>query len=336
MIFQYRALKNNKIIKNQIDANNKQEVVDYLRNNNFFPIEVKPYQPVVSSFSKYLVNVSFNDIVNITRQLAIMLNACLTLVDCFDILKKQTTKPGLVKVLDSIDKDIRSGNSFSSALEKYPKLFSNLYISLIKSCEASGKLSDILLKLSDNMEKTREFQSKIKGALVYPALIIIAMAIVIFIMITFVLPKLLNLYKDFNVDLPITTKILMVVSNFCVNFWPLIIIGSFGLIVFLQSYLKTKQGKFLFDSFLLKLPILSNVIKISALVDSIRTLSILIGSGVYILDGLSIVIGATNNIIYQRAFASIYKQVEKGIGLGTAMANEGVFPPILIQMTTVG
>lgn len=337
MLFLYRALQGNKVIEKRIEAENEQAVLLFLKQNKLFPISVKPAISTTHQlFGSFLDRVGFNDIVDFTRQIAIMLNAGLTLIDCLDILKKQVTKPSLLKIIEDIDKEIKGGNSFSLALKKYPQHFSNLYISLVKSGEASGKLSDILLKLSDNLEKQREFRGKMKGALIYPVIVIIGMFAVMFIMITFVVPKLLDLYKDFNIELPITTQILIVVSSFSAKFWPIILLSLFAGVTVLRQYLKTKAGKYMFDSLLLRIPVVKNVVRISALVDSTRTLSILINSGVSILDGLSIVIETTDNIIYQNAFKEIYSQVEKGSSLGAAMTKEQIFPPLLVQMTTVG
>jgi len=335
MFFKYKALKNNKIVEGKIESHSTTDVVNYLRTNDFFPINIAPIEDH-STLNNLFVKVGFNDIVDFTRQLAIMLNAGLTLIDCFDILKKQTTNFALLKMIKDIDKDIRGGQTLSSALLKYKGSFSNLYIALVRSGEASGKLSEILLKLADNLEKQREFKGKIKGALIYPAIVVIGMVVVMFIMVTFVVPKLLVLYQDFNVELPMSTKILMFVSDFCVRFWPVIVVSVFVGVNALKAYIKTKQGKLQYDRMLFKLPVLGNVIKISSLVDATRTLSILISSGVSILDGLQIIMETSDNMVYQIAFQNIYKQVEKGLSLGKAMANEKVFPPILIQMTTVG
>ncbi|OIP84897.1 hypothetical protein AUK04_01895 [Candidatus Roizmanbacteria bacterium CG2_30_33_16] len=335
MFFKYKALKNNKIVEGKIESHSTTDVVNYLRTNDFFPINIAPIEDH-STLNNLFVKVGFNDIVDFTRQLAIMLNAGLTLIDCFDILKKQTTNFALLKMIKDIDKDIRGGQTLSSALLKYKGSFSNLYIALVRSGEASGKLSEILLKLADNLEKQREFKGKIKGALIYPAIVVIGMVVVMFIMVTFVVPKLLVLYQDFNVELPMSTKILMFVSDFCVRFWPVIVVSVFVGVNALKAYIKTKQGKLQYDRMLFKLPVLGNIIKISSLVDATRTLSILISSGVSILDGLQIIMETSDNMVYQIAFQNIYKQVEKGLSLGKAMANEKVFPPILIQMTTVG
>lgn len=337
MQFQFKAIKNNKVVSKKIDADNEAAVISYLKTNDYFPINVKKIEKTKPSIYEMLFgNVSFNDIVDMTRQIAIMLNAGLTIVDSLEILKKQITKTRLLKIVESIDADIKSGNTYSSALLNFPQNFSNLYISLVKSGEASGKLSDILLKLADNLEKEREFKGKLKGALIYPVVIIVAMVAVMFIMVTFVIPKLMNLYKDFNVELPVMTKILMVISSFSAKFWPIIIGLVIALFVTVKNYIKTKHGKHAFDSFLLKIPIINNVIKVSSLVDATRTLSILIGSGVSILDSLNIVIDTTGNVIFHDAFANVCKKVEKGSSLGNSLEQEGIFPPILVQMVLVG
>lgn len=336
MLFVYRALDKNKIVRGKIDGNSDVEVVNYLKNHNLFPIEVKRADISASAIGQFFDRVSFNDIVDFSRQLAIMLNAGLTLIDCFEILKKQISKLSLLKVITDVDKEVKGGKTLSSALKKYPQFFSNLYISLVKSGEASGKLSEIMLKLAENLEKQREFKGKIKGALIYPIIVISGMFIVMFIMITFVIPRLLNLYKDFNIELPLSTQILIGLSSFSVQFWPVIVGGVFGGLAVLKKYLATKRGKMQFDKIALRTPVFSNIIKMSVLVDSTRTLSILIGSGISILEALEIIIETTDNMVYQNAFESIYKQVEKGVSVGQAMTNEGIFPPILVQMVTVG
>lgn len=338
MKYQYKAVFEKKIIKGKIEADNEAMVVEYLKTHNYFPVEIKNAEGETSAatLGSFFNKVSFNDIVDFTRQIAIMLNAGLTLVDSLEILNKQIVKPGLKKVISDIDLEIKSGNSFSFALKKYPNHFSNLYISLVKSGEASGKLGEILLKLSDNLEKEREFKGKMKGALIYPVIIVVGMLGVMFVMVTFVIPKLLNLYKDFNIELPLSTKILITISSITTRLWPVIIAGVLAGFYFIRQYLRSRAGKYTFDKILLRLPVIGNVIKISSLVDSTRTLAILIGSGVSILDALNIVIETTNNVIFQNSFERIKKKVEKGQSLGASLDQEGIFPPILVQMTLVG
>ncbi len=337
MFFQYKALKDGKTIVKKIEATSSDEVIDYLQKNGYFPVSVEKVKKLNLSFLDTLTQqVNFNDIVNFTRQVAIMLNAGLTLIDSLEILKKQTTKLPLRKMIEAIDEKIKGGSSFSVALKDYKNNFSNLYISLVRSGEASGKLGEILLRLADNLEKEREFKSKLKGALVYPMIVVIGMFVVMFIMVTFVLPKLLGLYKDFNVELPLSTKILIGISNFSTKFWPLVLVLIVVGFYFAKKYLATKAGKKSFDQFLLKLPVFGHIISISALVESTRTLAILIAAGISILDALSIVVDSTDNSIYQQAFLTVSQKVEKGQSMGMALEQEGIFPPILVQMSLVG
>lgn len=337
MLFSYKAIKNNKYFSKKIEADSENAVVSHLRKNGYFPIEINPVRKTEISIVNSLFNrVSFNDIVNFTRQFAIMLNAGLTIVDALDILKNQIKKERLKKLIEDTDNKIKSGVSLSKALEDYPHYFSNLYISLIKSGEASGKIDEILLKLADNLEKQQNFRRKTKGAFIYPIVVVCTMIIVMFVMVAFVIPKMLELYKNFNVELPWTTQILILISSFASKFWWLIAGVTVGAVFFVNRYLKTKQGKYLFDSIVLKIPLFSKVIQMAALVDSTRTLSILIGAGVSILDALKIIIQTTSNSLYKESFQEIYRKVEKGQSLGGALESEGIFPPILVQMTIVG
>lgn len=336
MKFFFKALKNDVIVQKSIEASTESEVLNYLRKNSYIPISIIQNKPILPQFNAIFDKVTFTDIVEFTRQLAIMLNAGLTLVDCFAILEKQITKDAMVGIIQSIQKQILSGDTFSKALQKYPQHFPNIYIALVKSGEASGKMSDILLKLADNLEKQREFQGKVKGALTYPIVVLIGMVSIMFIMVTFVIPKLLNLYKDFNIELPLSTQILIVVSSFLAQFWPLVIMAVFLISGAMSRYIKTTPGKLVLDTLLLKLPIFGKIVSISSLVDATRTLSILIGAGVSILETLSIIVETTGNSVFKNAFKNIVKEVERGVSLGTAFNNENIFPPILVQMVTVG
>jgi len=337
MLYQYRAVKDNVIEERTIEAESEGEVVDYLRSHDYFLIQVRQTRKNALGFLSPLVHkVTHKDIVDITRQLSIMMVAGLTIVQALDILKKQQSKVDLNVVIDDIEKQIKAGNTFSFALRRYPQYFSNLYIALIKSGEATGKLAEVLSKLSDNLEKEQEVRGRLRNALIYPVIVVSAMIGVMFIMMTFVVPKMLDLYKEFNSQLPITTRVLIAVSTFMANFWPLVLIGGGVGIYVMGTYLRTKNGKRTFDKFMLSIPKLRTVVSVSALVNSTRTLSILIGSGVSILEALTIIVETTDNVIYQDSFKRIYKEVEKGRSIGAALSSERIFPPIMVQMTVIG
>lgn len=336
MKFSFKALKNDIIVQKTMEATTEGEVLNYLRKNAYIPISITQNAPLLPQFNAIFDKVSFSDIVEFTRQLAIMLNAGLTLVDCFAILEKQITKEGMIAVVQSIQKDVLSGNTFSKALQKYPQHFPNIYIALVKSGEVSGKMSDILLKLADNLEKQREFQGKIKGALTYPIVVLVGMISIMFIMITFVIPKLLTLYESFDIELPLPTRILIALSSFMQSYWLLIIIAVFAGIYFLRNFLKTRAGKKKFDTIILHIPLIQKVIRVAALVTSTRILSILIQAGVPILQSLDIIVDVTTNSVYKDSFIRVRAKIEKGSGLGKSLEDEQIFPPIFVQMTTVG
>lgn len=337
MLFTYKALDNNKITKGEMEAGSVNEVTEYLKNSGYFPVEIEEKKKSDYSFISNLIDrVSFSDITYMTRQFAIMLDAGLTLIDALEILVKQTQKAPFKKMLQDIDRTIRDGKNFSEALKKYPSYFSNFYISLVKSGEASGKLDTILLKLAEHLERQREFQAKIRNALIYPSVIISAMFIMIFIMFAFVMPQLLELYENFQVELPQSTKIVMAISNFTSQYWILIIVVVIVAIIAIKKFLATEKGKKIMDEQVLRIPVLGTVVKTAALVDATRTLSILIASGVPILEGFAIVTEVNENRVFKNAFGRVTKQVEKGSSIGTAMANEHVFPVSLVQMTIVG
>lgn len=337
MLFSYKGLQNDKPVKGSIETDNETKVIEYLRSKDITILSIQKKKAGLSFNDEALfARVSFNDVVNLTRQLSIMLSAGLSVVDSLDILKKQVGNPAVVKLVSEIDDDVRSGMSFSSALKRHGNTFGTLYIALVKAGEASGKLDEILLKLAEGLERRRAFQGKVKGALIYPAVIVTVMIGVMFIMITFVVPQLLVLYKDFNATLPLPTRILLSVSSFFQSYWWLMIAGTIFAFVLLRNYFRTKHGREAIHSITLKIPIVKNVIRISALVNSTQTLAILTQSGVSILDSLDIVVESTNNVVFQESFKRIRQKVEKGDTLGKALESEGIYPPILVQMTTVG
>jgi type IV pilus assembly protein PilC len=337
MEFTYKAIKDNKPNTGIVEAESQEKAMAYLRSGGLIILDLHEHaKPMTSSLTAFFSKVAFTDVVDMTRQLSIMLNSGLTIIDSLDILKRQASKPAYLKLIESIDADVKAGSSFSNALKKFPNQFNNLYIALVKAGEASGKLDEILVKLADTLEQERTFKSKIKGALVYPAIVIVAMGGVMFIMLTFVIPKLLEVYKEFNVKLPAPTVFLIFVSDIFSNFWPLILIGTFASIFLLKKAYTSPAGKLIVDRAILKIPMISKVVKVAALVDTTRTLSILIAAGVSILESLDIITETTSNIVYQNALRRIRQVIEQGGTLGGALEDAKIFPPILVQMTSVG
>jgi len=280
--------------------------------------------------------VSLNDKVNFTQQIATMVSSGLTLSQSLGLFVSQL-KAGLFKeMVGEIAEDVEGGLSFSSSLEKFPDVFPTTYVSLIKAGEASGNLDVVLTRLADTLEKQRDFKAKVKGALIYPAIISVAMIGVFVLVVVFVVPKLTAMYTSLNIDLPLPTKIMIWVSTFITTKWYLIIlIAIFGFLGF-NYYRKSKTGKYQLARMSLLLPIFGKINKEKELTEFTRTLSLLISAGVPIVESLNISSKAVDNVLYIDAIKSSAQKVEKGGPLSETLAQNADFPPIISQMISVG
>ncbi|MDZ4229410.1 MAG: type II secretion system F family protein, partial [Patescibacteria group bacterium] len=233
-------------------------------------------------------------------------------------------------------REVEGGGSFSKALSKYNNVFDQVYLSLVQSGEAAGVLDKVLLRLADNLEKQAEFRAKTKNALVYPAIITVAMIIVAIVMTVFVIPKLTTLYEEFDAELPAMTRILIGISNFMVKSWYLWLgLGTVGGYA-LSQWRRQPTGKMFFDKFSLKVPVFGQLKTKIILTEITRTLALLIESGVSIIEALEITARTADNILFTGSIQRAAKEVEKGIPLAVAIGQYEHFPPIVGQMLTVG
>jgi len=337
--FSYKAKdKQGNTVKGVVEAGSEQKAVNLLRKRGLLVLSLTSIEKQLGleNLLGKFKRVSFSDVATFTRQLSTMISAGLPLTDSLELLTTQFKNPALTKMLKEIADDIQGGSSLSKALKKYPKSFSQTYISLVNAGEASGNLNEILERLADNLEKLRATKGKLKSAMIYPVIIFIGMAVVVFIMMTVVVPKLTVLYEGMNLELPLSTKVLISVSSFFVKFWWLILISLAGGSVLFKSWQKTPIGRRMADSFILKTPIFGEVTKKMILVEFTRTLGVLVGAGVPILKGLNIIGAALDNVIFEEGIDEAAKGVEKGIPLGSLLSRNPIFPPILGQMVAVG
>lgn len=338
MRLRYKAIsKESKIIQGLIDARDIQEAAVYLRQKDLVPIRIsKDTGDSVLRFLPFVSKVKSSDLVLFTRQLSSMLSSGLTLIRSLVILKAQTKNETMTEIIESVISDIEEGRTFSAAISRYPDFFSAVYVSIIKAAESSGLMDKALERLADNLEKQEKLKATIKGALLYPAIIVLMMIGVVAIMMIVVIPQLNNLYKSLNVDLPLPTKIVIGMSNFTITFWP-IIIGITGLSFFLyKRWYKTETGKLVIDNLFLKLPIFGNLIVKATLAEASRTLGLLVGSGSLVVDSLLQTADTIGNIYYKNALKDVAKRVENGIKIGDAMEAYVIFPPLLVQLIKVG
>lgn len=319
----------------KVEARDEKHAVQILRNKSWVVVNLKQSHEGMSMIDKTLGRVSQTDVMNMTQQLSTMINAGLPLTDALDMLRVQG-KPAMAKVLNDMERDVQAGMSLADALSRHPKVFSSVYVELVRAGEASGKLDEILMRLAKTEERAREFRQKTKGAMVYPIIVLIAMVAVVFLMMVVVIPQLSSMYEEFGADLPFATQLLITISDFMVKFWWAFILLMMGGLVLLRNYRKTVHGREVTDEMLLKIPIYGNLQTQLIMADFARTLALLVSASISILQALHIVGLVVNNRVYKNSLIEAEKAVEKGQPLAATLAKLHVFPPLMAQMISVG
>lgn len=336
--YNYKAKdRSGKLIKGEVEATSESAAAKLVRSKNLLVLSIKPaYESPFSVIRKLKDRITPADVATFTRQFATMVGAGLPITESLLILRSQS-KGSMAKVVSQILADVEGGESMSKAFAKHPQVFSPTYIALVKSGEVGGVLDTVLIRLADSLEKQQEFKGKVKGALIYPAIIIIGMVIVAFIMMIFVIPRLTSLYDEFNAELPLPTRILIGMSDAVIKFWPITLLVVFAGIYAFQAYRKTKAGRLKTDELLFKIPIIGNLQKEVILTELTSTLSLMAGAGVSILEGLNITSEVVGNSVIGNALKDVSRQVEKGFPVSFAFAKHpDAFPFILSQMVAVG
>lgn len=322
-----------------MEAAAEKAAVQLLRDQGYIVISLTPKSEGfdLQAFFHKFRGVSEDEKVNATRQLATMVTAGLPLAQSLEILQGQVgSSPFFREVLGEATRDVQAGSSLSQSLAKYPEIFPPVYLSLIRAGEASGTLDQILTRLADTMEKQRDFRSKTKGAMLYPAIVSIAMVGVFILMIVFVIPKLSEMYKSVGADLPLPTKVMLGIADlFTRRWWLLAILLVTGIFGF-RKFSQTEVGQHKLAVLSLRLPIFGKLNTKTQLTEITRTLGMLVGSGIPIVEALEISAGASSNILFKEAVADAARSVERGVPLSEPFRTAKVFPPIVPQMIAVG
>lgn len=336
--FRYRAKDTfGKTRVGLVEALDRKSALKILQGKDFlvYFLEAERETAFGEMMGRFFRRVSTNDRVNFTRQMATMIASGLQITESLSIFEAQTS-PAMAAVVGDVLRHVESGGSFSKALENHPQVFSKVYVALVKAGESAGVLDTVLTRLADDLEKKREFNAKIKSAMIYPIIVVGGMLAVTAIMIIFVVPKLTSLYEEFAADLPITTKLLIAVSRLANQFWWLGGIVLAGLFFALPFLLKKRQFKRRYDQLLFRIPIIGSLKKAVMFTEFTRTLALLVGAGVLLVEALEIVKDTLGSPQYEEALSKVAKNVQKGFPLATAITAEEMFPPIIPQMISVG
>jgi type IV pilus assembly protein PilC len=335
-MFEYTARsQTGQIQKGQLDVSNKDDVSAYLRKNRLILVSVRE-APKQIKFSMGGPRVKTRDIVIFTRQFATMINAGLPLVQSLNILASQTENKTLADVTKAVVYDVESGNTLADAFSKHPKAFSSLYVNMVAAGEAGGILDTILLRLATFLEKNDALVRKVKGAMIYPGVIISVAAIAICILLVFVIPTFQSMFSSAGLELPLPTRVVIGMSDFLIGYW-WAILAAVGAGVFgLKSYYATAAGRLQIDTLMLKAPILGDVIRKSAVSRFTRTLGTLVSSGVSILEGLEITAKTAGNQVVHNAVMESRQSIAGGETIAAPLERSKVFPPMVISMIAVG
>ncbi len=367
-MFTVEAIDNQgKRIKTEIDATNANDAIVKLKQKGFRPMNVKakgdgaaappPGAPIGAPAGGQkgpfpadamppgrppkkglfaLGRVRHKQLTQFTQQLSVLMDAGLPIVRSLKILGNQQ-KPGVLKnIVTEVAEDVETGSSFSEALAKHPKTFDKLYVNMVKAGEAGGVLDVILQRLAAFMERMEALKRKIIGASIYPVVVIAIAVMVVLAIMTFIVPKFEDVFKQVKVPMPAMTLLLMAISGFVKNFWYVIIGLPFILFFIFKAWGRTKGGRLTIDRLKLHMPLVGGIIKKSVISRFCRTLGTLLQSGVPILEALAIVKNATGNEVVANAISQVHDSIREGESIAEPLATCGVFDDIVINMIDVG
>ncbi len=337
-VWEGRTLKGERK-KGEIEAGNPSLASAALRKQQIIPLTIKEKGKGMSMEIKlpsFGGGVKEKELVVFTRQFATMIEAGLPLVQCLDILASQQQNKTFKSVIQQVKEDVESGSTFSDALRKHPKVFSDLYVNLVAAGEVGGILDTILNRLAVFMEKAMKLKSKVKGAMVYPASILSIAVIVVIILLTYVIPTFQKMFESFGGELPGPTQFVIGLSNWVRAYLLYVIIGFIILVIGIYRTYKTEKGRMWIDKLLLKAPIFGDLIRKVSVARFTRTLGTMISSGVPILEALDIVARTAGNKVVEEAVLKTKVNISEGKTIAEPLAETNVFPPMVIQMIAVG
>ncbi|MBU1086231.1 MAG: type II secretion system F family protein [Candidatus Omnitrophica bacterium] len=342
-LFKYKAKKGpNKIIKAVINASSRQEAIDKISEMGYLPMFIEEVHDVGSAtFSnKKLdrVKLKSKQVTVFTRQLAILLRSGVPILKGLLILAEQALHADFKAILNTINAQIKDGNSLSAALSAYPNIFSPLYVSLVRAGEDSGTLDVSLLRIAEYRQKQEQIFTNIKTALTYPILMALVGTGTIIFMLTFVMPRLLGIFTRLGQELPLPTKILISISNFLTQGWVWLVILGIGssLLLYFKNSAPSRRRKIFISQLKLKFPVFGDVFLKAELARFSRTLELLLNSGVHVLNALQRSIPIIENEIMQDELKKAYKAIEQGESFGSTLEQSAVFPKFMVNLISVG
>lgn len=335
-IYTARDTTTNKIVRSTVQAESERAAAKLLMGQGIVPLELTEQTKKAGLFNRLANRVSVKDKIVFTRQLATLINAGLPLAQSLRTLAEQTQNKRMVSVITDIITTIEGGSSLSSAFAKHPDMFNEVYIALIAAGEVSGTLDQALERIADQQEKDSELLGKVRGAMVYPGIVLSVIFGVIGFMLFTVVPQIKQLYISLHQELPFTTAILIGTTDFVLRFWWIVLVGLAGAFYFARRYIKTDNGRKALDGLKMHIPLFGILFRKLYMARFARTGQTLLATGVPMLEMLRITTQAVNNVIVAKSIARAAEKVKGGKSLSFALKGDENILPLVPQMISIG
>ena len=334
--YEARDSASNKIVKSVVQADSENAAAKLLTAQGFVPLKIELQDDKTNFFARFSGRITTKDKVVFTRQLATLIGAGLPLAQSLRTVQEQTTNKRMQEIVQEIISDVEGGKSLSDSFAKHPEAFNKVYVALISAGETSGTMDDSLKRLAAQQEKEAAMMSKIRGAMMYPSIVLVVIILVIGFMLFTVVPQVEGLYRDLNKGLPFVTLMMIKVANFFSSLWWLVILAMIIGGYFLAQYLKTEQGIRTKDIFKLNVPLFKGMFRKMYMARFARTGQVLLRTGVPMLDMLRITADAVNNVIISESILRASDKVKGGKALSASLSNEDYFLAMVPQMIKIG
>jgi type IV pilus assembly protein PilC len=333
--FSYTARNfDGKVVTNDMEGDSKEAVIAKLRERGYFVTQIKEKGKEFQLFQR---KISSTEISIFARQFATMIGAGVPLVRCLTILGQQCENPRFRDIITKVRQDVEAGSNLSKSLGAHPKVFSNLFVNLVKAGEAGGILEEILSRLASYLESSEQLRQKVKGAMTYPVVVSAIACLVVIFLIVFVLPTFETIFRDMgDAKLPLPTRLLLGLSAFMNQYLILIVIGAAAGFIGIKKFFESERGIRLFDTNILRVPVIGMLQKKVAVAKFTRTLGTLIASGVPILQALEVTADTAGNVVIADAVNKTRASIREGESISEPLKASTVFPPMVVQMIAVG
>ncbi len=339
MKFKYQAkTKAGELQGGVVDAANREAAINILTSHELFILSIETAEKTrwYENVLNFFMRVKTVDLMIFTRQFATLLDAEVPLADAVKNLHRQTVNATLKEALFDISSDIDAGLSLSQALERHPNIFSEFYISMIRSAEITGRIEEVMGFLADYIEKEMSIRSRVRNAMIYPAFIIALFVVVVLIMVTFVMPNIQKVFTESGVELPLLTQILIGLGNLMLHWWWAMIFAFSLFAVVVIDYLQTAEGKAVWDELKTKLPLMGGLVQKLYVARFSESISILLKGGIPVAQAVEISGHTIGNIVYRDALHDIADGIRRGELMSALLAQSPLFPPLVSQMVSIG